>query len=404
MRSVSTSPRQFAAFRVLLGAYLCVHFVMLVPYAPELWSSAGMLADAALVPTHAFPNLLAVLSAPLETQLFVSALAALALLFALGVWRRPVAVLLWYGWACLYTRNPLIANPGLPYVGWLLLASALIPEGEGWALWPLRPSSKWQMPRVLFVGAWLLFALGYTASGLHKLTAPSWRDGTAFVHVLSIPLARDTWLRELLLNAPAWALAGLTYGALALEVLVAPLSLVSRARPYVWCLATALQLGILTVVAFSDLTFGMLMIHAFIFDRRWLTARAVIGTPVVFFDGVCGLCNKTVDLLLREDTEEVLRFAPLQGDYAREKLPDALTVGPNSIVLLEDGVVYLRSDAALRIATALGGFWRLFAVFYAVPGPLRDVVYDFIARNRYRWFGKHDTCRLPTPAERARFL
>ena len=125
---------------------------------------------------------------------------------------------------------------------------------------------------------------------------------------------------------------------------------------------------------------------------------------IVFFDGVCGLCNRFVDRLLRVDPKGLLRFAPLQGSTAHERLPAGMADAMESIVYLRDGVVLQRSDAALRILVDLGGWRVLYRALFIVPRFLRDAVYAWIARNRYRWFGKRDACRLPTPEERARFM
>jgi predicted DCC family thiol-disulfide oxidoreductase YuxK len=125
---------------------------------------------------------------------------------------------------------------------------------------------------------------------------------------------------------------------------------------------------------------------------------------VVYFDGVCNFCNGVVDFLMRRDRRGALRFASLQGETSRARgIVEA--VGGLDTIVVEDGARRLvRSDAALRLATALGGAWRLLAVLRLVPRPLRDAVYRFIARNRYRWFGTRSTCRLPTASERERFL
>jgi predicted DCC family thiol-disulfide oxidoreductase YuxK len=124
---------------------------------------------------------------------------------------------------------------------------------------------------------------------------------------------------------------------------------------------------------------------------------------IVYFDGVCGLCNKSVDILISADRRGVLKFAPLQGETARQRLGVQPLV-PEGVVLEDRGRIFHGSSAALRAAIALGGIYRLFAVLLLVPSPLRDLVYRFIARNRYSWFGKKDSCRLPTPQERPRFL
>lgn len=129
---------------------------------------------------------------------------------------------------------------------------------------------------------------------------------------------------------------------------------------------------------------------------------------VVFFDGVCNLCNGTVQFILDRDPRGLFQFAPLQSDIATKMLGERGVVvdksAPDSVLLLEGDRVYARSDAALRITRHLGAAWPLFAGFLIVPRFLRDLVYGFIARHRYRWFGRTDACRVPTPALRARFL
>jgi predicted DCC family thiol-disulfide oxidoreductase YuxK len=130
------------------------------------------------------------------------------------------------------------------------------------------------------------------------------------------------------------------------------------------------------------------------------------GKPIILFDGVCNLCNGSVDFIIRRDRCGIFRFASLQSAAGRALLqqhglpPDTL----DSVVLVDEAGVHARSTAALRIARKLGAAWPLAYAFIVVPRPLRDALYDFIAHRRYRWFGKRETCRLPSPAERDRFL
>lgn len=128
--------------------------------------------------------------------------------------------------------------------------------------------------------------------------------------------------------------------------------------------------------------------------------------PLVLFDGVCNLCNRSVQTILRHDRRARFRFASLQSPLG-EKLRDDLGIDRqkvDSVILVEGGRWYKESDAALRIANGLGGLWKAFGVFRLVPRPLRDAAYRLIARNRYRWFGKTETCWIPTPELRGRFL
>ena len=126
--------------------------------------------------------------------------------------------------------------------------------------------------------------------------------------------------------------------------------------------------------------------------------------PIVFFDGVCGLCNASVDRMLKWDHRRVLRFAPLQGSTAAQMLPQAIAKDFDTFVLMDEQGMHVRSDAAIRALVHIGGVLRIAAIMRVVPRSLRNAVYAWVSRNRYRWFGKRDACRLPTPQERERFL
>jgi len=132
----------------------------------------------------------------------------------------------------------------------------------------------------------------------------------------------------------------------------------------------------------------------------------VTSNPTLFFDGVCNLCNASIDWLIRHDKKRVFRFAPLQGETAQRMVPDFTGAeGLSTIVLVDENGRRIRSSAALGALVHLGGGWSLLGrVLMVIPRPIRDWGYRLIARNRYRWFGQKDTCRLPTPAERAQFL
>jgi len=132
---------------------------------------------------------------------------------------------------------------------------------------------------------------------------------------------------------------------------------------------------------------------------------AVTGGAIVFFDGVCGLCNSSVDFVLRHDRRGRMRFAPLQGETAARLLPAADRENLGSLVLWEDGQAWRRSTAVVHILWKLGGIWTVpAAVLWLIPSPLRNAGYRVVAKLRYRLFGKKETCRLPSPEERGRFL
>lgn len=127
--------------------------------------------------------------------------------------------------------------------------------------------------------------------------------------------------------------------------------------------------------------------------------------PVVFFDGVCGLCNTSVDFFMRHDRHARLRFAPLQGDTAAGMLAKEDRENLNSMVFVSAESTFRKSAAVVRILNVMGGGWKLVAgLLWIVPWPIRDLGYTLVAKTRYRLFGKKDACRLPTPQEAGRLL
>ena len=133
--------------------------------------------------------------------------------------------------------------------------------------------------------------------------------------------------------------------------------------------------------------------------------RTTAEPPIIFFDGVCGLCNWFVDFVLPRDRRQTFRFSPLQGEMAREYLAAEEIEALKTVVLVDETGTYRRSTAVLRVLRRLGGVWpAIAALLYVIPSPLRDIGYRLVAQNRYRIFGKKDACRMPTPDERARFL
>lgn len=127
---------------------------------------------------------------------------------------------------------------------------------------------------------------------------------------------------------------------------------------------------------------------------------------LLLFDGVCTLCNASVDLVIRRDSKRRFRFASLQSEIGQQLLRQHGLPHTEfeSVLYLRKGVLHSKSGAALRIAARMDGLWPLLSVFMVVPPFLRDAVYSWIARNRYAWFGKRETCRVPTDAERSLFL
>lgn len=127
---------------------------------------------------------------------------------------------------------------------------------------------------------------------------------------------------------------------------------------------------------------------------------------ILLFDGVCNLCNGAINFVIKHDKKDAFRFASLQSDIGRELLTkykiDSQHI--DSVILIEKGKVYTKSSAALRASKDLNAAFPLLYGFMLVPKFIRNGIYDFIARNRYKWFGKKESCMIPTPELREKFL
>jgi predicted DCC family thiol-disulfide oxidoreductase YuxK len=127
---------------------------------------------------------------------------------------------------------------------------------------------------------------------------------------------------------------------------------------------------------------------------------------LLLFDGVCNLCNGFVQWVILRDHKGIVKFAPLQSEIGTQTLQRLGKSGQSldSVVLVEGDRIWTKSEAAIRVATHLGGIWPMAKVLRIFPRFLRDAVYDFVARNRYRWFGQSEQCLLPRPEWKDRFL
>ncbi len=139
------------------------------------------------------------------------------------------------------------------------------------------------------------------------------------------------------------------------------------------------------------------MLHTFVFMNI---------NSIILFDGVCNLCNKSVQIVLKNDSKKIFKFASLQSQIGQKLLQEnnISTTDLNSFVLIQNDKAYIKSTAALMVAKQLNGLFPLLYGFIIVPAFIRNAVYNFISKNRYKWFGKTDTCMLPTPETKSQFL
>ncbi len=377
-------PLQFTLFRVIFGLYLIVHFGQFIfsrPNIPDTFDSF------------------------LQTILFFTFLTICSLCITIGFFRKTAALFLLFGLAYLFYQNNLPNTFGILMIGWLLLAMILIPEGEPLCLRAAVSKNTWRMSSICFWGGWVIVGLVYTINGFEKLTTSSWQNGTAIEHLLKSPLARDWLLPELFLKLPDLCLHIFTWAVPIIEITFGLSCLFKGARPIAWLSIMCMHLGILLVIDFPNLMLGFIMIHLFTFDPSWFKPNRNKETQnVVLFDGVCGLCNGWINFLLSIDLDGYLKYSTLQGSFAQTILSDAEIKNMKTIVYVRDHKTLTQSAAILAILRDLGGIWTIFSLLKVIPAFPRDFLYTLISENRYKIFGKHETCRLPTPEERAKFI
>lgn len=131
-----------------------------------------------------------------------------------------------------------------------------------------------------------------------------------------------------------------------------------------------------------------------------------LNKPIILFDGVCNLCNSSVQFIIKRDSKKIFMFSSLQSDAGQDILlqNNLGNLDFSSIILLEDGIIYDKSTAILKITRRLSGIYKMGYLFIIIPKFIRDFVYNKISKNRYKWFGKKDSCMIPTEELKLRFL
>ncbi len=253
----------------------------------------------------------------------------------------------------------------------------------------------------------------YTFIGSHRLVHGGWETFTS-----------DTLLYWIIqtssrVNLYGWQFEGLVFQypvlACALKIgyfvctifeILAPLALFYRRFRYAFI--TVIAGFHITILLFMHILFleNLLLLILFFDLTRWLApAKLAQEERIIFFDGVCVLCNGFADWVLKDDTTGVYKLAAIQGETAKKDLGEqAKDPMEWSIILKDETGISTRSTAVLKIVSNLGGIGKLAAIFLILPSGLRDAVYKFVARNRYRWFGKRDSCRIPMASEAGRIL
>jgi predicted DCC family thiol-disulfide oxidoreductase YuxK len=398
-------------FRVLLGTYLFIHFAHLLAWGAELFSDRGMLGNSSHSPLFGLvPSVFSISDSPAMVVILLLVGTVAAAFFAIGKHDKIAAFAMWYVLACLLGRNPLISNPALPYLGWMLLAHLFVPSAPWGALAAKGrsdPAGGWHMPRPIFLAAWVVLALSYSYSGYTKLQSPSWVSGDTVWYVLHNPLARDYFLRDLVLWFGEDFARALTWTVLWVELLFAPLVLFRKLRPLLWGAMLMVQFGFFFLLNFADLTTPMLLFHLLTFHPAWLKPTSARRPETVYHDGDCGLCHRVVRFVLAEDRANQFRFAPLQGPSFAREVPGSVRASlPDTFVIVDDhGRMLTKGDAVIHMLERLGGLWRgLGVAFRLLPRRLRDRGYDRVGHIRHRLFPKPGgMCPLVPEALRTRF-
>lgn len=259
---------QFALVRAALGTYVAVTALLLLPYASELYGG-GPLSDAAR-PIAPLSDFLAFFSLPYASEAALGLLATAGVLTATGLFRQYAALVAFIFTVLLFNRNPLTEDPSGPFIALLLLLFALIPSGERFSLDRREGTAEsWSMPGVAYWGAWLVLAVSLTVSGVTRLIdSPSWQDGSAVQHLLTLTIAYDSPLVAFLLSLPDGVLALLSYAAAGVFALSVPALFHPATRRAVWVLWVGSFLFVLATLDLTEVALGMLIYFAFLFERR----------------------------------------------------------------------------------------------------------------------------------------
>lgn len=415
----SASPQALGVYRIVVGLIWAVHFWLFDPAVTAalpgtLFQCSGVLC---LLPT-AFWEVLHTHEGLILLKWF--GLAA-ALAFAAGLRPFPAAAVPLCVLALLYDGTMKGYGGFINHAQFGALYSALLlaffPAADGLSV--LGAARRKADPRLyaaplLVAGIALGMAYAFVAGnrfltgGVDVFVGDSLRhwvilrtfESARYAFETGLIIAENEMLYRLMLGG---------FLVTTLFELLSPLALFFRRLRWIW-LAVLVPFHVMTMFTMNILFWENLLLILVIFTplahaATPARAREKDG-PILFIDGECVLCHGFARRLMRWDREGVIRLGVLQGETAKElgAAPPAGKEGSWSVVLWRDGEIRMRSDASLGALVALGGAWRLLRVVLLVPRPLRDGVYAFVARNRYRWFGKRETCGLPSAEDRKRLV
>ncbi len=266
MLNVTNQSKTFSALRMLLGIWMLLHFLFILPEVKELYSLEGIkVAGGELY-----------LAAPLKiirSALGIQFLCVLAILSSLGlifkVKRRLCTFILFIVWIFFFHQNVLTYTPLHPFMGWILLAISMIKDTEVRFPWN-KVTSDFNYSTILFSGFWIICACAYTSSGIQKyLFSPLWAEGKAIEVILNYPAVRFDWLSQIYSNLPNLLKISINHYTLFFEGFFLLALLHKKLRYFFWLGILGMHLGILLMLDFTELTLGMLIIHGFLIEDGW---------------------------------------------------------------------------------------------------------------------------------------
>ncbi len=346
------TPFQFFFFRIFFSSYLTYFFLVYFPEQLEATQSKPVLYIA----------------------------AGLAITMGLGFFRRALGFLLFIFWIFECNSLAFHHNPATFMSAFLLLICATTPGPEPAPDFPGIRALPYRLTWFMFIVLVLLDL------------------GTAFHFALDLPAFGIRG--EIQYRPPLpWLWTRITASSLFLLFMT-----YTGTRVLGWMILLVLNFTWMIRFGYHDFSAISLVALVFIFNSRWLTKPADEKLkPIIFFDGYCVLCNRFANYVIREDFAKHFYLAPIQGKTAKETLPREKLINLSSIIYLDSGRTYEKSDAVLHILSEIGGIWTPAKIFFLLPKALRDFVYDVVARNRYNWFGTLNECPLPTPEQRELF-
>jgi predicted DCC family thiol-disulfide oxidoreductase YuxK len=396
------SPLPLAALRIGLALTLLVQAWLLRSTVLDIFAGDGLIQGdlARALSTDGAPRISSLL--PLLSHWHITETAAIhgfcaayviALgLLALGLFTRGSSIAAWLlHWVLMNTGETTSYGVDL-YAHVFLFYLMFMPAGAVLSLDAFRRPAAVSSSgaRLALRVLQLHLCISYLCSAIEKGSGIQWWNGELMWRALSLPVYHVfdmSWLA----GFPHLSQA-VGVGSLVLEGGYFAFMWPRRTRPFWVAGMIGLHLGIAGMLGLG--CFGVVM--AILNFCVWaVPSEPAAGGGIVLFDGVCGLCDRFVQFVIARDPAGAFRFAPLQPEAGGP---------PRTIVLIEDGRRFTRSSAVLRIARGLPGAWPLLSLLLAIPAPLRDLAYDFVAKRRYRWFGRYDACRLPAPGVTARFL